>query len=95
MLRGKSWSSDPRNNPQLLAAFEAAESAELLGKSLLTSDAPVHTRLRSSVNRFFTPRAVAGIHDRVAAIVDSALAPLLEGESVELMGELAYPIPLM
>lgn len=94
VLRGKEWSSDPRNNPQLLAALEEAGTAELLGGSLLTSDPPAHTRLRSSVNRFFTPRAVRGIHDRVAAIVDTALEPLLEGEPIELMGELAYPIPL-
>lgn len=93
-LRGRDWSSDPRSNPQLLAALEEAGSAEMLGRSLLTSDPPAHTRLRSAVNRFFTPRAVRGIHDRVAAIVSSALAPLLEGEPIELMGELAYPIPL-
>ncbi len=94
VLRGKEWSSDPRNNPQLLASLEEAGSVEVLGKSLLTSDPPAHTRLRGAVNRFFTPRAVRGIHDRVAAIVDVALTPLLEGEPIELMGELAYPIPL-
>jgi cytochrome P450 len=94
VLRGKDWSSAPRNNPQLLASLEEAGSAEVLGKSLLTSDPPAHTRLRSAVNRFFTPRAVRGIHDRVASIVDSALTPLLGGEPIELMGELAYPIPL-
>ena len=58
------------------------------------SDPPTHTRLRSAVNRFFTPRAVQRIRGRVAAIVDSAFAPLAEGEPIELMSELAYPIPL-
>jgi cytochrome P450 len=94
VLRGKDWSSDPRNNPQLLAALEEAGTAELLGGSLLTSDPPAHTRLRGAVNRFFTPRAVRAIHDRVASIVETALQPLLDGEPIELMGELAYPIPL-
>jgi cytochrome P450 len=94
VLRGRDWSSDPRNNPQLLAALEEAGTAELFGKSLLTSDPPAHTRLRGAVNRFFTPRAVRGIHDRVASIVETALQPLLDGEPTELMGELAYPIPL-
>jgi cytochrome P450 len=95
VLRDKDWSSDPRNNPQLVALLEESGSAaEVLGKSLLTSDPPAHTRLRSAVNRFFTPRAVRAIHDRVTAIVGSALAPLLEGEPIELMSELAYPIPL-
>jgi hypothetical protein len=94
-LRGGEWSSDPRNSPQLLAALEEVGGLGALGqRTLLTSDPPAHTRLRSAVNRFFTPRAVRGIQERVAAIVEIALAPLLEGEPTELMGELAYPIPL-
>ncbi|HXB65041.1 MAG TPA: cytochrome P450 [Solirubrobacteraceae bacterium] len=89
------WSSNPRNSPALVEEF-GGESlfAEPLGGSLLMSDPPDHTRLRSSVNRFFTPRAVQQIKGRVAAIVDSAFAPLSEGEPIELMSELAYPIPL-
>ncbi len=95
VLRGQEWSSDPGNNPQFLASLDGSgPDAALLGKSLLTSDPPAHTRLRSAVNRFFTPRAVRSIQGRVAAIVDSALAPLVEGAPIELMSELAYPIPL-
>lgn len=89
------WSSDPRNSPQLLAELGGPESnAELWAQSLLMSDPPAHTRLRGAVNRFFTPRAVQRIRARVAAIVQSACAPLAQGESLELMSELAYPIPL-
>lgn len=95
VLRGSQWSSDPRNSPELLASLGGEEGGGLLwGRSLLTSDPPAHTRLRSAVNRFFTPRAVERIRGRVAAIADAAFAPLEEGESIELMGELAYPIPL-
>jgi hypothetical protein len=95
VLRGPEWSSDPRNSPELLASLGGSESGSALwGESLLMSDPPAHTRLRSAVNRFFTPRAVQRIRGRVAAIVDAAFAPLAEGEPIELMSELAYPIPL-
>lgn len=95
VLRDPMWSSDPRTSPQLLAFLgEAGPASELLSESLLMSDAPTHTRLRSAVNRFFTPRAVQRIRERVLAIVDTAFAPLIEGESIELMSELAYPISL-
>jgi cytochrome P450 len=95
VLRGPEWSSDPRNSPQLLASLGGPGSgAALWSESLLMSDPPTHTRLRSAVNRFFTPRAVQRIRGRVAAIVDAAFAPLAEGERIELMSELAYPIPL-
>lgn len=95
VLRGSEWSSDPRNSPQMLASLGGSgPGSEMWSESLLMSDPPTHTRLRSSVNRFFTPRAVGRIRERVAAIVDSAFAPAAEGEPIELMSELAYPIPL-
>jgi cytochrome P450 len=95
VLRGREWSSDPRSSPPLLASLRGSGAvAELWGRSLLMSDPPAHTRLRSTVNRFFTPRAVRGIQGRVASIVDSALTPLADGEPIELMSELAYPVAL-
>lgn len=95
ILRDPKWSSDPRNSPQLLASLGGpGPSSDVWSNSLLMSDPPAHTRLRSAVNRFFTPRAVRRIRERVAAIVDSACAPLGDGEPIELMSELAYPIPL-
>ncbi len=92
VLRGPEWSSDPRNSPDLFASLGGV--GPVWSESLLMSDPPAHTRLRSAVNRFFTPRAVQRIRGRVAAIVDTAFAPLAEGEPIELMSELAYPIPL-
>lgn len=95
VLRDPRWSSDPSNSSEMLASMgEAVSAPGPWSKSLLTSDPPTHTRLRTSVNRFFTPRAVRSIQRRVAAIVDSAFAPLADGEPIELMSELAYPIPL-
>jgi cytochrome P450 len=95
VLRSPEWSSDPRNNPQMLASLGGeGPVSEQWSRSLLMSDPPTHTRLRAAVNRFFTPRAVRGIRGRVTAIVDSAFPALADGEPVELMSELAYPIPL-
>ena len=95
VLRSPEWSSDPRNSPQLLASLGGpGPVSEQWSRSLLMSDPPAHTRLRAAVNRFFTPRAVRRIRGRVAAIVEAAFAALAEGETIELMSELAYPIPL-
>jgi len=95
VLRGPEWSSDPRNSPQLLASFGGpGPVAEVWSRSLLMSDPPAHTRLRTAVRSFFTPHAVRRIRERVASIVQAAFALLAEGEPIELMSELAYPIPL-
>ena len=89
------WSSDPRKSPELLASYgDASAIAGLLSNSMLMSDPPAHTRLRAAVGRFFTPRAMERIRARVVATVETAFEPLAEGEPVELMSELAYPIPL-
>ena len=93
VLRSPQWSSDPRRSPQLLAAMEGQGPAvDLLASSLHGSDPPAHTRLRLNVSRFFTPRAMDRVRHRVAAIVASAIQPLDDGEPIELMSELAYPI---
>lgn len=95
VLRGPEWSSDPRNSPQLMDSLGGpGPISEQWSRSLLMSDPPTHTRLRGAVNRFFTPRAVQRIRGRVSAIVDSAFAAFADGEPIEVMSELAYPIPL-
>jgi cytochrome P450 len=95
VLRSREWSSDPRNSPQMLASFGGpGPVSEQWSRSLLMSDPPTHARLRAAVSRFFTPRAVRTVRGRVAAIVEAAFAALADGKPVELMSELAYPIPL-
>jgi len=42
--------------------------------SMVMKDAPDHTRLRQTVNRAFTPRAVQGLEPRIRAIAEDLLA---------------------
>lgn len=94
-LRNPEWRSDPSNGPQLHNALAVPGlDPALLSKSLLRSDAPVHTRLRSAVNRFFTPQAIRRIRERVVAILDGRFSSLAEGRPIELMSDLAYPVSL-
>jgi len=92
-LRSPKWSSDPRRSPQLTNSL-GEFVVEQWSRSLLMSDPPTHTRLRTAVNRFFTPRAVQGICDRVTKIVDAAMQSFADGQSIEVISELAHPIPL-
>src|SRR5690606_11933958 len=52
---------------------------------------PDHTRVRKLVNKAFTPRRVAALRERVAAIVDELLAPV-RGE-MDVIDALAAPLP--
>lgn len=95
LRNGSLWSSDLRNNPELLEALGGpGPGAELFTRALLTRDPPIHTRLRQAVQGFFTPRAVRKLRGRVAAIVDAAIEPLIDGAPIELIEDLAAPVPL-
>lgn len=60
--------------------------------SLVFSDPPEHTRLRRLVSRAFAPGVVEQLSEVISSITDQLL-PNRDGE-LELIGELAEPLPL-
>jgi cytochrome P450 len=70
---------------------------QMQAQTMLTLDAPDHTRLRSLSLKAFTPRVVEEIRGDVRAIVDGLLDDVAwRGESsFDLMADLAGPLPTM
>jgi cytochrome P450 len=56
-------------------------------------DPPDHTRVRGLVSAAFTPRRVEGQRARIQALVDEAIAPHLASGRMELVADLAHPLP--
>ena len=77
---------------QIMTEAEDVERFQI--RSMISTDPPKHTRLRSLVNRGFTPRSVAqaeaSVRRRARQIVD-AIAP--KGE-VEFVGEVSSVLPV-
>jgi cytochrome P450 len=69
--------------------------SEAINRTLLMVDPPVHTRLRRLVNKAFTPRVVEGLRARIQALVDELLAAVAARRSMELVHDLAYPLPVI
>ncbi len=62
--------------------------------ALLMIDPPAHTRLRRMVNKAFTPRVVEGLRARIQALVDELLDAVAARREMELIHDLAYPLPV-
>ncbi len=89
---------DPRFIKEPLAAFVAARFGVAVppgvGVSMLDRDPPDHTRLRSLVSKAFTPRVVEGLRPRIQEIVDSLITRAEAAGTMDLIEELAYPLPV-
>jgi cytochrome P450 PksS len=72
--------------------------ALLLLDSMVFKDDPDHLRLRRLVNKAFTPKMVAGMEDGTRAVLEGILdeisAKARRGETIDLVEELAVPLPL-
>ncbi|MFD3657566.1 cytochrome P450 [Streptomyces sp. NPDC058620] len=66
------------------------------GTSMLSSDAPVHTRLRKLVTREFTPRRMDQLAPRIQVLTDELLDTMLAGpgRGTDLVEALAFPLPM-
>ncbi|MEV0466072.1 cytochrome P450 [Nocardia tengchongensis] len=61
---------------------------------MLNADPPHHTRMRKLVDRAFTPAAVAALAPRITAIADELLDTIAPGETVDLLRQYAFPLPI-
>jgi len=62
---------------------------------MLFRDPPDHTRLRNLVNKAFTPRRVQRLRPRVEALVDELLDARSAEGRLDLIADLAVPLPLI
>lgn len=76
------------------AASRAIEPFQVsMSHNMLFQDAPDHTRLRRLVSQAFTPRRVQQLRETVAEITRGLLAGRGPGDSLDVIGELAFPLP--
>jgi hypothetical protein len=86
----------PNVTERLIQAYGfTADEASYLAKSILTTDAPDHPRLRTLVSRAFTVRRVSELRPRVEAISAGLLDGIAAGpEPVDLTERFCYPLPI-
>lgn len=71
-----------------------SELARLLNLWMLFIDAPEHSRLRKLMNKGFSPAVVESLRPLVESLIDRMLSPLRCGCEVDLIKEIAHPLPV-
>jgi cytochrome P450 len=93
LLRHPAAGSDPRKAPEWKSPFDL--DPDQLTPSFLSLDPPDHTRLRALVSKAFTPRRVDALRPRMQQIADGIIARAAERSSMEVVADLAFPLPVM
>jgi cytochrome P450 len=63
--------------------------------SMLEREPPVHTRLRTLVNRAFVSRNIERLRPRIAALAEELIGRIEAGHQAELIAAFATPIPVV
>jgi cytochrome P450 len=63
-------------------------------RSMLFMNPPDHTRLRGLVSKAFTPRTVERLRPEIVTLVDDLLEKFPQGEPVDVISALAFPLPV-
>ncbi|MCV5434417.1 cytochrome P450, partial [Escherichia coli] len=62
---------------------------------MLNSDPPNHNRLRSLVQKVFTPKMIAQLEGRIQDIADDLLNEVERKGSLNLVDDYSFPLPII
>jgi cytochrome P450 PksS len=96
VLKDERFAKDPANAmtpPQLARRPWFRKVFRALNRNILERDAPDHPRLRTLVNKAFTPRLIEPMRPRVAELADSLLDKVQARGRMDLIRDYALPVP--
>jgi pimeloyl-[acyl-carrier protein] synthase len=90
------FSAQRTPTPEQLAAMgleTLTPIAAVMVRQMLFLDPPAHTRIRGLASQAFTPRRVERLRAHIQEITDALLDPLLERGQLDVIADLAEPLP--
>jgi cytochrome P450 len=90
---------DPRLGEEFPEAYNRAAKghgpiASFFRRIIVNRDPPYHTAVRRLMSAAFTPRLVVELGPRITALADELLEPALERGRMDVVTDLAYPLPV-
>jgi cytochrome P450 len=87
--------SEPVGPSLASVATEVREIRQFQGRWMMHLDPPEHTRLRTLVSKAFTATRVEALRETVLALTDELLSPAREAGYIDLVQDLASPLPAL
>ena len=95
VLRHPASCSDRLKSTVTQRAVAAGQEARPFGTPVfLFLDPPDHTRLRKLVSKAFSPKVVRALESDIAGLVDGLLDKVAAAGHMEVIADLAYPLPV-
>ena len=95
VLRHPASCSDRLKSTVTQRAVAAGQEARPFGTpGFLFLDPPDHTRLRKLVSKAFSPKVVRALESDITGLVDGLLDKVVAAGSMEVIADLAYPLPV-
>lgn len=84
------------NTPSVFSSdlFAAMPQRTPITSSIIFTDPPRHKQIRSLVTQAFSPKTLSGFEPRIAAIVDGLLDHVLPAGAMDVITDVAYPVPM-
>ena len=86
--------ADPRFAKDVRKLGAQGFDERIMGRHVLVSDPPEHTRLRTLVTRAFTARRIRALAPRVQQITDDLLDTMVPRGRADMVESFAYPLPI-
>lgn len=77
----------------VVARPELTRFFDFIANRMVFADPPKHTRLRSLLNKAFTPHAVESMRPHIQQLVDGFIDKALPHGGMDIIGDLAFPLP--
>ncbi|GAB6436817.1 cytochrome P450 [Bacillus luti] len=97
LLKDNRLKKDPVNvfSQHKMNMFLTVDNSDHLTTHMLNSDPPNHNRLRSLVQKAFTPKMITQLEGRIQDIADDLLHDVKRKNSLNLVDDYSFPLPII
>ncbi|MBH0335283.1 cytochrome P450 [Bacillus thuringiensis] len=75
--------------------YLSVDNSDHLTTHMLNSDPPNHSRLRSLVQKAFTPKMIAQLDGRIERIADDLISDIVRKGTLNLVDDYSFPLPII